>query len=81
MQPIYLAELASLQLRVNKLEDAVRTADICLQITPDSTDALIIKGVALNGLKKKKESLECLQRAKELGDPRGEEFIKKYSNQ
>lgn len=79
MQPIYLAELASLQLRVNKLEEAVRTADICLQITPESTDALVIKGVALNGLKKKKEALECLQRAKELGDPRGEEFIKKYS--
>lgn len=78
VQPLYLAEMASLQLRVNLLDDAVRTADICLQISPEATDALIVKGVALNGLKKKTEALECLQRAKELGDPRGEEYIKKF---
>lgn len=78
MQPIYLAELASLQLRVGKLDDAVRTADMCLHILPEMTDALVIKGVALNGLKKKNEALECLQKAKELGDPRGDEYIKKY---
>lgn len=80
VQPLYLAEMASLQLRVNRLDDAIRTADICLQISPDETDALIIKGVALNGLKKKTEALECLKRAKELGDPRGEEYMKKYGN-
>lgn len=79
MQPIYLAELASLQLRVNRLDDAVRTADICLSVAPESTDALIIKGVALNAQNKKKEALECLQRAKDLGDPRGDEYLNKYS--
>lgn len=79
VQPLYLAEMASLQLRVNRLDDAIHTADICLQISPNETDALIIKGIALNGQKKKKESLECLMRAKELGDPRGEVYIKKYS--
>ena len=77
-RPIYLAEMASLQLRVNRLDDAVRTADLCLQVSPDSTDALIIKGVAFNGLGKKKESAECLQRAKELGDQRGEEYLRKF---
>lgn len=79
MRPVYLAELASLQLRVSRLEDAVRTADLCLQIAPDNTDALVIKGVALNAQNKKKESVECLQRAKELGDQRGDEYLKKYS--
>ena len=77
-RPIYLAEMASLQLRVNRLDDAVRTADLCLQVSPDATDALIIKGVALNGLGKRQESTKCLQRAKELGDPRGEEYLKKF---
>lgn len=78
-QPVYLAEMASLQLRVNRLDDAVRTADLCLQVSPDATDALIIKGVALNGLNKKQESVKCLQRAKELGDQRGEEYLKKFA--
>lgn len=79
VRPIYLAEMASMQLRVNRLEDAVKTADICLQMSPEATDALVIKGVALYGLKKKAEAIECLQKAKQLGDPRGEEYIKKYS--
>lgn len=79
MRPPYLAELASLQLRVNKFEDAVKTADLCLNLDPKSTDALVIKGVALNALKRKAEAIECLKKAAELGDKRGDEFIKKYS--
>lgn len=78
MRPIYLAEMASLQLRVNMLDNAVKTADLCLQLDADNTDALIIKGVALVGLKKKPEAMECLQRAKTLGDQRADEYIKKY---
>ena len=80
MRPPYLAELASLQLRVNKLEDAVKTADLCLNLDQKSTDALVIKGVALNALKRKAEAIECLKKAAELGDKRGDEYIKKYSS-
>lgn len=78
MRPIYLAEMASLQLRVNMLDNAVKTADLCLQLDADNTDALLIKGLALVGLKKKPEAMECLQRAKTLGDQRADEYIKKY---
>lgn len=77
--PAYMAELASLQLRVNRPEDAIQTAGICLRLDPESTDALVIQGVAYNALGKKKESAECLKKASELGDPRGEEYLKKYS--
>lgn len=77
-QPLYLAELASLQLRVNRLEDAVKAADLCLSIAPESTDAYVIKGIALIQLKKKEEGMAALQKAKELGDSRGEELMKKY---
>lgn len=77
-QPLYLAELASLQLRVNHFDDAVKAADLCLSVAPESTDAYVIKGLALIQLKKKEEGLAALQRAKELGDSRGEELIKKY---
>ena len=76
--PLYIAELASLQLRVNMNEEAVKTSDLCLQLTPDNTDAYIIKGLALVQLKRKNEAMECFNKAKELGDDRAEGYIKKY---
>ena len=76
--PFYLAEMASLQLRVNMLEDAVKSSDLCLSLSPENTDALIIKGVALVNLKKKDEGMECFRKASELGDKRGDEYKEKY---
>ncbi len=76
--PLYLAELAALQLRVNMNEEAVKTSDLCLQLTPDNSDAYIIKGLALVQLKRKAEALSCFEKAKELGDDRAEGYIKKY---
>lgn len=76
--PLYLAELASLQLRVGLNEDAVKSADLCLQLTPDNTDAYIVKGIAMIMEKKKKEGFECLEKAKELGDDRAEGYMEKY---
>jgi tetratricopeptide (TPR) repeat protein len=49
-----------------------------LQLTPDNTDAYIIKGLALVQLKRKNEAMECFNKAKELGDDRAEGYIKKY---
>ena len=76
--PLYLVELAALQLRVNMNEEAVKTSDLCLQLTPDNSDAYIIKGLALVQLKRKAEALSCFEKAKELGDDRAEGYIKKY---
>ena len=76
--PFYVAEMASLQLRVNQLEDAVKSADLCLGMTPDNTDALVIKGLALINLKKKAEGMAALEKAKQLGDTRAEEYMQKY---
>ena len=59
-------------------EEAVKTSDLCLQLTPDNTDAYIIKGLALVQLKRKNEAMECFNKAKELGDDRAEGYIKKY---
>lgn len=77
-EPLYLAEMASLELRVNRLDDAINVSDLCLKISPDNTDALIIKGVALINNKKKAEGMECLKRAKELGDERAQGMMDKY---
>lgn len=76
--PLYLAEMGSLQLRVNMYEDAIKTSDLCLSLDADNTDALVIKGLALIMTKKKVEGLELLEKAKTLGDSRAEGYIEKY---
>lgn len=78
-EPLYFAEMASLRLRVNQTEDAILAANLCLQLEPNSTDALIIKGLALVQTGKKAEGIECLTRALELGDERAPALIEKYS--
>lgn len=76
--PYYVAELASLQLRFNRYEDAIQAANVCILQDPNSADAYIIKGIALALSNKKAEGLECLQKAKELGDERAQGYIDKY---
>ncbi len=76
--PYYVAELASLQLRFNRYEDAIQAANVCILQDPNSSDAYIIKGIALALSDKKAEGIECLQKAKELGDERAQGYIDKY---
>lgn len=76
--PFYLAEMSSLQLRLNQLDDAIKTSEICLRIDPNCADAYIIKGVALIHQNKKDEALQSFEKAKEIGDTRGQKLIDKY---
>ena len=57
----------------------MRSADLCLDMSPDNTDALVIKGLALINLKKKAEGMAVLEKAKQLGDSRAEEYMQKYN--
>ena len=77
-EPTYYAELAQLQLRVNQKDDAVATADLGLRIAPNYPDLYLIKGLALVNDNKKAEGLAALNKAKELGDTRADDLIKKY---
>jgi putative tetratricopeptide repeat family protein len=77
-EPTYYAELAQLQLRVNQKDDAVATADLGLRIAPNYPDLYLIKGLALVNDNKKNEGLAALNKAKELGDTRADDLIKKY---
>lgn len=79
-EPIYLAEMGSLQLRLNQLDDAIKSADLCIKVSPEFPDAYLIKGLALIHKKEKANGLEVLQKAKELGDNRAQELIDKYKN-
>ncbi len=80
-EPTYLAELASSQLRVGKFEDAVKACDLCLRLTTEYADVYIVKGVALNYLGRKEESIEALQKAKALGDSRADAYMEKFSKE
>lgn len=73
----YLAEMASLQLRVGQYENAVRTCNLCLNITDEYSDIFIIAGVALMKLEHKEEAKAAFERAKELGDERADEYLQK----
>lgn len=77
-EPLYLAEMAALQLRVNRVEDAIKAADLCLRLEPNSTDALIIKGIGLVQQGQKAEGIACFNQAKDLGDERAQGMIDKY---
>lgn len=77
-EPTYYAEMANLQLRVNQIENAIKTANLCIEIAPEYPDGYIIKGLALIQNKQKAEGLQALQKAKDLGDPRGQELMDKY---
>lgn len=79
-QPVYYAEMASLQLRVNQLEDAIRTCDLAFTVpgADKLADLYIIKGVAQCELKQKDDGLATLGKAQELGDSRAAGLMEKY---
>lgn len=77
-EPLYYAEMASLQLKVNQLDDAIKTSDMCIALAPDYADPYIIKGVALGESNRKAEACEVLTKAKELGDERAGSLLEKY---
>ena len=78
LEPTYYAEMAALQLRVNQLEDAIRTADLGIQLEPEYADLYIVKGIAHGELKQVAEAQQALTKAKELGDERADGLLEKY---
>ena len=77
-EPTYLAEMASLQLKVNYIDDALKTAELCIGVAPNYPDIYLIKGLALIQKKQKKLGIEAFEKAKQLGDKRAQDYIDKY---
>ena len=77
-EPTYLAEMASLQLKVNYIDDALKTAELCIGIAPNYPDIYLIKGLSLIQKKQKKLGIEAFEKAKQLGDKRAQDYIDKY---
>ena len=77
-ETLYYAEKASLQIRVGQYEDAIGTAEELIALEPDGSNGYLFKGLAQCLTGKKKEGLELLGKAKEMGDPQAEGLMEKY---
>lgn len=77
--PTYLAEMASLQLRVNKAEQAIKTAERCTEIAPEYSDGFLLLGLAQVRTGQNTIGLANMQKAKELGNEQAQALIDKYS--
>ena len=80
-QPTYYAEMASLQLRGNLADDALKTASRCVEIAPDYPEGYLLLGLAQIAKDDKPGGLANLKKADELGNTQAKQFIEKYSNQ
>ena len=78
-EPTYYAEMASLQLRVNMIDEALKTAERCVEIAPNYSDGFLLLGLAQVKKGQKGEGIANLQKAKELGNEQADALIDKYS--
>lgn len=74
----YRAELAVVNIRVGRNEEAIKVLDAALAVDATYAEAYRLKGLAYVQLKQKNEACSCFAKAKELGDPNVEELIQKH---
>jgi predicted Zn-dependent protease len=77
-EPTYYAEKASVQLRVNMLDDAISTSQSCINAYPEYADAYTILGLAQILKGDKKEGKANLEKAVQLGNKQAETLLEKY---
>lgn len=78
-EPTYYAERASLELKVNLIDNAIKTATICTELAPDYAEGYLILGLAQINKKNKADGLANLEKAKQLGSEQAQPLIDKYS--
>lgn len=75
---LYRAELAVVNIRVGRNEEAIRILQEALKIEPEYAEAYRLMGQAYIQLQKKDEACESFTKAKELGDPNVDALIEKH---
>lgn len=75
---LYRAELAVVNIRVGRSEEAIRILQEALKIEPEYAEAYRLMGQAYVQLKKKDKACESFAKAKELGDPNVDALIEKH---
>ncbi len=76
--PDYLAEKASVCIRLKNYTEAIAAADAALKIAPDFAACHRLKGFAYIRMNNKADALTALTKAKELGDPMAEKMIEEH---
>ena len=74
----YRAELAVVNMRVGRNEEALNVLNKALEIDPGYAEGYRLVGIAYLQLKKKNEACKNFQKAKELGDPNVDALIEKH---
>ena len=74
----YMAERASLQVRVGLHDEAMETAKEIIKLEPQSSDGYLFLGLAQCLKGQKAEGIQILQKALELGDQQAAGLIEKY---
>lgn len=74
----YRAELAVVNIRVGRNEEAVEVLQAALAIDPRCAEAYRLMGIAQLQMKKKQEACQSFAKAKELGDLNVDELIEKH---
>ena len=74
----YRAELAVVNIRVGRNEEALKILQDALAIDPKYAEAYRLLGLCQIQLKKTDEACGNFNKAKELGDPNTDDLIKKY---
>ncbi len=77
-EPAYYAELAQQQLRVNKPELALQTAQKCTEVDPAYPEGWLLLGLAQIRNGQKEQGLDAFRKAKELGSEQADALIAKY---
>lgn len=77
-EPMYQAEMASLQLRVNRVDDAIKTGEHCVKQFPEYAEGYLLLGLAQVKKGNKADGMANLNKAKELGSDQAQPLIEKY---
>lgn len=77
-ESFYYAEKASLEIRVGLYDNAIATAKESLAVDANDSDGYMFLGVAQCLKGNKKEGIQNLQKAKEMGNLQADNLIEKY---
>lgn len=76
--PLYWAELASLELRFKKYKEAAIAAERCVKLNEQAADAYLILGISQCETGSKAEGIQNIEKAQQLGNEQATQFLKKY---
>ena len=62
-------------------EDAIKTANRCIELAPEYSDGYLLLGLAQISKGDKQSGLANLDKAKELGNPQAQPLIDKYAKE